>query len=598
MSAFTFILASLRHHWRSHTAVALGVAVATAVLTGALLVGDSVRSSLRDLTLERLGGIEQVLVAPNYFRARLTEELDSAEALPAILLNGTLTHGSSKKQRRANQISVLSITNDFWLLGESLAPDPLADNEVYLTEAIASELKVAPGDEIILRISKLSSIPSDSTLGEKNDPSISRRFKLKAILPSEGLARFSMRPSQHPPRNAFVAIGALQEMLDEPERANAILVAGPVDHRGFSPTLSDYGIAITEKNNFVQITSENLVLPDGVVAAAKKTFQESNLQPAVTYLANTIQSGDSKISYSTVTGIDPVAELGPLNEVLQDNEIALNRWAADDLGAKVSDEITLTYYEPESTHGQLREASPIKFQLKAIVELEDESGNPTSANDPSFTPELPGVTDEQSIGDWDLPFELVEPIRDEDEEYWDDYSTTPKAFISLATAQRLWQSRWGTISLLRIPTTGNLTAEQAGKKLAAAIDPADLGFTWIPVKEQGLQASAGTAPFDALFLGFSFFPHRCRFATRRPALSARSSEPRSRSRHPNRHRNPSLTTSQTPQPRGPDCLRDRRSNWHSRWDRLCLAHDLRTGKRFGSMPSQRHFWNCTSPRAA
>ena len=46
---------SLSYFWRIQLAVLFGAAVATAVLTGALLVGDSVRGSLRDLTLDRLG---------------------------------------------------------------------------------------------------------------------------------------------------------------------------------------------------------------------------------------------------------------------------------------------------------------------------------------------------------------------------------------------------------------------------------------------------------------------------------------------------------------------------------------------------------------
>ena len=93
---------------------------------------------------------------------------------------------------------------------------------------------------------------------------------------------------------------------------------------------------------------------------------------------------------------------------------------------------------------------PPTFKLKAIVELKTADGEPTSAADPKLTPELPGVTDQASINDWDLPFELVETIRRQDEDYWDEYSTTPKAFVSLETAKRLWESRWGTFSLLRI----------------------------------------------------------------------------------------------------------------------------------------------------
>ena len=42
---------ALSHYWRINSAVALAAAVASAVLTGALLVGDSVRGSLRTLTL-------------------------------------------------------------------------------------------------------------------------------------------------------------------------------------------------------------------------------------------------------------------------------------------------------------------------------------------------------------------------------------------------------------------------------------------------------------------------------------------------------------------------------------------------------------------
>ena len=51
-----------------NVAVACGVAVGTAVLTGALLVGDSMQGSLRDLVLAGLGRIDEVLVADHFFR--------------------------------------------------------------------------------------------------------------------------------------------------------------------------------------------------------------------------------------------------------------------------------------------------------------------------------------------------------------------------------------------------------------------------------------------------------------------------------------------------------------------------------------------------
>ena len=51
------MIRSLIHYWRQHLAMMLGTAVATSVLTGALLVGDSFRGSLRRLTVERLGEV-------------------------------------------------------------------------------------------------------------------------------------------------------------------------------------------------------------------------------------------------------------------------------------------------------------------------------------------------------------------------------------------------------------------------------------------------------------------------------------------------------------------------------------------------------------
>ena len=45
-------------------------------------------------------------------------------------------------------------------------------------------------------------------------------------MPPVGLARFGLQPSQQLPRNAFVPLATLQDLLKKPGRANAILVAG------------------------------------------------------------------------------------------------------------------------------------------------------------------------------------------------------------------------------------------------------------------------------------------------------------------------------------------------------------------------------------
>ena len=58
MTLAALVLRNLLYHLRGNIAVFVGVALGSAVLTGALLVGDSLRGSLRELTLDQLGWID------------------------------------------------------------------------------------------------------------------------------------------------------------------------------------------------------------------------------------------------------------------------------------------------------------------------------------------------------------------------------------------------------------------------------------------------------------------------------------------------------------------------------------------------------------
>jgi len=55
MTRFNLILNSFIHYFKANLLVAIGVAISTAVLTGALIIGDSVTFSLEQSTFYRLG---------------------------------------------------------------------------------------------------------------------------------------------------------------------------------------------------------------------------------------------------------------------------------------------------------------------------------------------------------------------------------------------------------------------------------------------------------------------------------------------------------------------------------------------------------------
>src|SRR5262249_6116525 len=114
MSFFRLLCRNLLYHWRGNLAVFLGTALGTAVLTGALLVGDSLHGSLRALMLDRLGWIEEAMVPGRFFREQLAGDLDGTNSSPAILLSASASHGNSGPQRHAGGVTVLGLDASFW----------------------------------------------------------------------------------------------------------------------------------------------------------------------------------------------------------------------------------------------------------------------------------------------------------------------------------------------------------------------------------------------------------------------------------------------------------------------------------------------------
>src|SRR5690242_3150471 len=114
MSISRLVLRSTTYHWRTNVAVVLGVATAVSVLGGALLVGDSVRGSLRDLVLSRLGRTDAVVASPGYFREALAADLSArgVAAAPLIATRGVITHEPSG--RHATAVLVYGVDDRFW----------------------------------------------------------------------------------------------------------------------------------------------------------------------------------------------------------------------------------------------------------------------------------------------------------------------------------------------------------------------------------------------------------------------------------------------------------------------------------------------------
>ncbi|MGA2254341.1 MAG: FtsX-like permease family protein, partial [Thermoguttaceae bacterium] len=544
MSQFRLILLSVRHFWKMNVAVACGVAVGTAVLTGALLVGDSMQGSLRDLVLAGLGRIDEVLVADHFFREELAGDKSSGSAAaPVILYSASVETVDPAPPARVDQVNLIGCGERFWQLGSGGPPTPPNRDEIILNEPVARLLAVKTGDSVMLGLPKTGGIPAESAFGRKRVSVDTMRLKVARVIPAEGLGRFGLRPNQRVPRNAYISLAALQKQLQEPGEVNAILRETPLHDVPWHPTLADYGIHVeTSPRGYVQVTTERMIFPPAIEEALFKQLSGLDVQPVLTYMANSIScanptgwdkltgapgvpaygsrvgerqptdpNGKLEVPYSTITAIDfqDKPPLGPFLSTdgaplpkLGDGKIALNDWAAQRLKARVGDSIRVRYYEPESTLGLVQERS-VDLQLAAIVKLEG------AAADKNLTPTVRGLTDKATIEDWDLPFEIKrQRIKPEDDRYWTKYAATPKAFVSLATGRRLWASRFGRTTALRIRPTAEATAQTLAQRLD--LGPVKQQFLFRPIKDQALKAASGTklfgmTTFSVLFLAFSFF---------------------------------------------------------------------------------------------
>src|SRR5262249_12388103 len=223
MTFTRLLLRNLRFHWRGNFAVLLGVAVGTAVLTGALLVGDSLRGSLRDLTEERLEGVSYSLVANRFFGGRLADEVlwrilsaDDAPAAgqypvqPAILLQGAASSTSKLSgdsgvpiERRAGHVTIWGVADRFWMKRPVSLTNPAFDwspdrEGMVLNETLARELGVERRDKVTLHLQKASRVPRETLLGHRGASEVVQQLTLPvhAVLPDNSYAsRFSLSPN-------------------------------------------------------------------------------------------------------------------------------------------------------------------------------------------------------------------------------------------------------------------------------------------------------------------------------------------------------------------------------------------------------------------
>lgn len=488
------IWAGLWHFRRNNFTIALGIAITTAVITGALLVGDSITRSLQQAVNYRLGEITHVLNGgERFFTDSLSCHIKKNTKLngsPVLQLKASAQTGGGKLS--VPKVEIYGVAPSFGTVSQGDSSSfNLKNNEVIISGNLAQQLEAEAGDYVLFHITKAGVIPANTPFVSAEDQVISRRFKVKAVADRERMSRFSLQNSQTAPFNAFVSLSYLNDLMELHGKANLMVFTLKDDEQevleqalslSWDATDLNLKAAPFDSSGRWQVSSERVFIDPAVAQLIQEHYPRA--LPVTTYFVNRFAAGNRSTPYSFVSTT--------ANGIHQ-GEVIINRWLADDLHASIGDTITFNYY----TVGPLRtlNTDSAQFVVNTIIEMHDPVCNS------SLMPDIPGLSNSGSCMEWEtgVPVDL-EAIRDKDEDYWNMYHGTPKAFIHPAAAEKMWKNRFGLFTSFIFDNKPLID----GKTLKTnALTNA--GIIIQEVKSGGMQAAGNGVDFGGLFLALSFF---------------------------------------------------------------------------------------------
>lgn len=508
MNFFRWLIRSLLFYRWISLGILLAATAATAILTGSLMVGDSVRISLARQMEDRLGKTHLILLGQEtLFRPQLAGDLSTklnTDAAAILMLYGRIENGDGT--RRINRVNVIGVDESFAALSPSDQAPWIKSlpGGLVMNADLAKRLEVEPGDETVLYVQKAGGLSAESILFPESELQYSIRLPVSAVAPADQFGSFGLRADSSGTLNVFVDRQILSQWIAQPGLANALLLGGETDidtarqalRRVVQP--QDLGLTVRkiEDLKFLEVRSRNVFINDELSQALLSA--DPRAVGVLTYFVNEIAKDNRSAPYSMVSSIgsaDPAAE--NIFNLLADNEIMINEWLANDLRADTGDTLTLTYFVPGSKTSELTVQTK-SFRVRSVMPMMGLGA------DPMLMPDFPALAEVKNCRDWKpgIPIDLAK-IRPKDEAYWDKYNGAPKAFISLPEAQRLWANRYGSLTAVRYPIS--MTESQLAGALHAKLDPSAAGLVLDQIRARGRQAAAGMTDFGSLFAGLSMF---------------------------------------------------------------------------------------------
>ena len=506
MTLNSLISQSRKHYHRFYRLVVFAVILMTAVLTGSLLLGDSVRGTLVQRVDERLGKYETIITSGSGFMRPLPPP-SPVEREPE-----REQAANTKLSTLNTKLSTLN-TNCFLLMdgyvsvGKKLLPvyvwgtdsDSLLSNEVLINEPLRDRLN--DQEDIVLHLPSRNQVPS-GTLFVTKSYATQMRVHVVGVKSMEDGGNILLKNEQTLPLNIFINRKHLAEKMELEDKINIVLSKDIITedqlNKCWTPELS--GIHLTDTS----LTCDGIFISESIkekvengrwkgesgkekVDSGKDNFQLSIINSQLcqlyfSYFVNDIINGKDTIPYSFVTAVNKWH-----GEPLDGQDIILSDYAAKRLHVSVNDSVDMSYFIAKDLKNL--ETNARRFKVKRIVPLSDFMG------DSLLIANFPGLSNVVKCTDWDsdLPIKM-ERVHKIDEDYWYAYRQTPKAIVSYEAVQSDWSNAFGSATAIRFTSRPDID-----------LNPSDAGVQIYHPRAQGLKAATGGVDFAGLFLALGFF---------------------------------------------------------------------------------------------
>ena len=338
-----FFLRSIRFYCKPLLMISLGSALTAMIIIGALIIGDSVKGTLRKISQERTGKVQQVITSQErWFRADISHALQEQLSGNFASIVSLPAYVSVPQKDTGVAVNLYGIDDDFFALNLNKSNAGIKKDDVFLNTKAKQLLHANAQTDIILRILKPTQMPNDAPLSDSSAKMLAQKFTVTGILQNSEFGNFQMAATQQSVPAIFVHRSYLSEILNRPKRANIILTdqaENVLDSFEKKLDLSDYGLEIKSVGDQWELTSNRVFIADSVDESASKIDVQQ--QRILTYFVNDISFENKSVPYSFVAGMEHIPELKETGI----DKILINQWLADQLQCPVGATLGLKSYK-------------------------------------------------------------------------------------------------------------------------------------------------------------------------------------------------------------------------------------------------------------